>query len=158
MDFALHPSASSTSSASSVSTPLCGTQGVRDPLREGRGLGHATGETMAPRNAVVASHPMEPVATQAAALEDARRMAVLRGTQGLNAPIMYQMERQWATSLASNRAGLAGVHGLSSNLAFDVLTGRDTDLDVQDVYGVIDVPRAPISVHAQMEERLHMRF
>ena len=71
-------------------------------------------------------HPLEDVDFTAARFES--DLAMLQRTHGIHMPLKLQMEA-YCTQQTKRIPGLP-----SSNLHFDVLMGRDTDIDFEDVF------------------------
>jgi len=81
---------------------------------------------------------------------DAMEMALLKRTQGINAPLKLMLERQ-----AAGRVGRLPFLP-SSQLMKDVLEGKDEDIGVEDFLGSRDQPEAMGPPHMVVERSLNL--
>jgi len=133
--------------------------GVHDTLRANLSLTtqapKATSDAHAPTTSF---HPLEGRLTQWRAQQDTLKMELLRRQFGLAEPVKRGMELaivragEWMPRCLAPGSGLGGGIG---GLHRDILEGRDTELDWEDVF-TGDEMRDTIDFHTEMEGRFGM--
>ncbi|KAL7747208.1 hypothetical protein RI367_007419 [Sorochytrium milnesiophthora] len=93
-------------------------------------------------------HPMEVVVENYDKTQFETKLAMHRNVYGLHAPIRLQMER----ALVSQVQRLPVLP--SSNLALEILSGKDTSIDVEDFLGDVHDYTDTLDLHAAMERKL----
>lgn len=94
-------------------------------------------------------HPLEKSEKQWRANELSREMAILRGTQGLHAPLRSAMERKCFSSRPLRIAGLR-----SSDLMQNILDGKEDQVEFSDFLGT--QPESVGEPHLLMEKSLRL--
>ncbi|KAJ1910756.1 hypothetical protein IWQ60_010485 [Tieghemiomyces parasiticus] len=135
------PSSTAATQASIESTAT--EYGTHDTLRYGvRSLRHEITQT----------HPLEASLRQWRATQTQTRNQLHRRLYGLHAPIRSTMERRIVSEISRFQNPTSLAH---SNLALDILEGRDETLDVEDFLGDMECHRpATVDVHTVLSRQL----
>ncbi|KAJ3194476.1 hypothetical protein HK101_002635 [Irineochytrium annulatum] len=118
------------------------TYGVHDTFREG---------PRTVRSEIIAGHPLEHRLAEWEPTQEKLKMNLLRRAHGLHMPIRLQMEKALLTQETRRIPVLK-----SSNLALDILAGKDTSIDFEDFLGDSDPSYFLMDVHSTMERKLKM--
>ncbi|KAK8156421.1 proteasome maturation factor UMP1-domain-containing protein [Phyllosticta citrichinensis] len=135
--------------------------GVHDTLRSHMGLTapSAVATVAAPSSSIAAepelqsSHPLEARLAKWRATQDALKMEGLRRNFGMAEPIRRGMELKVVRAGEWRPAQLGGASGLHS----DILTGRDAEIDWEDVFKGNELGPVP-DFHTEMETRMKMNW
>ncbi|KAL9022751.1 MAG: hypothetical protein Q9185_000013 [Variospora sp. 1 TL-2023] len=144
-----HPTSTTNLTSSSPSNPSTNgapsAPGIHDTLRSS--LSSPT-----PSNSQPAStHPLEARLTAWQATQDELKMTTLRRNFGIGEPIRRGMELSIAREGEWRPMALGGSAGVSG----DILAGRDTQMQWEDVYRGEET-RESADFHAEMERKLKM--
>ncbi|KAL1303588.1 hypothetical protein AAFC00_006953 [Neodothiora populina] len=148
---ATHPS-QTTLKPSAPSAP-----GVHDTLRSNLSLNPTTQSTDHSVPQLSSAHPLESRLANWRAVQESHKMELLRREFGLAEPVKRGMEMkivragEWRPAVLSAGAGAVGeVHA-------DVLAGRETEIQWEDVYTGMEAREVP-DFHSEMEARLRMNW
>ncbi|ETS83364.1 hypothetical protein PFICI_05240 [Pestalotiopsis fici W106-1] len=125
--------------------------GLHDTLRHGVG---PTPSHLEGVEAPVSRHPLESRLKAWQSTQDALRMETLRKTFGIAEPIRRGMEAKIVSEGSWRPAALGGGAG-KNNLHEDILGGRDTSVDWEDVF-TGEEQRSAAGIHDEMERKLKM--
>ncbi|KAI1178826.1 proteasome maturation factor UMP1-domain-containing protein [Nemania sp. FL0916] len=151
---------SSTYSHAAPSTSAPSAPGVYDVLRQGLNPSPSPStSSSSPAAAVVSRHPLESRLKAWESTQESLRMESLRRTYGMAEPIRRGMELKitregtWRPGCLGGSVGAAGTgHG---SVHEDVLMGRETSCDWEDVYSGNEVSGGKsVGVHEEMERKL----
>ncbi|KAF1982969.1 hypothetical protein K402DRAFT_397107 [Aulographum hederae CBS 113979] len=149
------PSAHPSSTTPHLSAPSA--PGVHDTLRANLSLTSPaplkTPSTTVTTTTLQSAHPLEARLAGWRAAEDARRMEGLRRTYGAAEPIRRGLE------LATVRAGEWRPRALGGSACVhsDILSGRDWEMDWEDVFVGEEMRHVP-DFHTEMEHNLRMNW
>ncbi|KAI2638127.1 proteasome maturation factor UMP1-domain-containing protein [Xylaria nigripes] len=141
-----------------TSTSAPSAPGVYDVLRQGLNPSATISSSTAPA-APASRHPLEARLRSWEATQENLRMESLRKTFGMAEPIRRGMELKitregsWRPACLGGSAGITGVG--SGSVHEDILTGRDTTCDWEDVFKG-EEQRGALGVHDEMERKLKM--
>ncbi|KAJ1655095.1 hypothetical protein IWQ61_005091 [Dispira simplex] len=116
--------------------------GVHDTFRHGPRMLHPE---------LIQAHPLEQTLKLQPATENQLKMNVHRRLYGIHAPLRLTMERQIVSRIARFQNPASLKH---SNLALDILMGKDETLDVEDFLGDADIRKETPDVHAVLAKQL----
>jgi proteasome maturation protein len=130
--------------------------GLHDTLRHGVGPtpSHLHGAESSNVDVPVSRHPLESRLKAWQSTQDALRMETLRKTFGIAEPIRRGMEAKIVSEGSWRPAALGGGAGKNS-LHEDILSGRDTSVDWEDVF-TGEEQRSAVPIHDEMERKLKM--
>ena len=133
--------------------------GVHDTLRSNLSLatpGPATTGAAAPPVVLQSTHPLEARLVQWRTQQHELRQSLLRRQFGIAEPVKRAMELQivrageWRPMCLGGSGGGGGVHQ-------DILTGRDCEIDWEDVFDGGDM-RNHVDFHTEMERHLGINW
>ncbi|KAH8203015.1 hypothetical protein TruAng_002849 [Truncatella angustata] len=148
----LVPSANHSSSFTHLKTAGApSAPGLHDTLRHGVG---PTPSHLGEPSAPVSRHPLESRLKAWQSTQDALRMETLRKTFGIAEPIRRGMEAKIVSEGSWRPAALGGGPGKNS-VHEDILAGRDTSCDWEDVF-TGEEQHGAVGIHDEMERKLRM--
>ncbi|BGP19696.1 hypothetical protein JCM10213_001874 [Rhodosporidiobolus nylandii] len=147
MSLSLVPASQPTSTAVSLAD-TAGPTGVHDALRYGQ---RSLAADVAPK------HPLENRIKQWESTRENLDMTLQRNMFGLHAPVRLMMERQ-VVQQSPAPFSLSSLGGFTrpSNLALDILMGRDEEIRVEDVLVDRLQTTDPGDFHLAMERKLRL--
>ncbi|KAH6660771.1 proteasome maturation factor UMP1-domain-containing protein [Truncatella angustata] len=152
MSMRLVPSANHSSSFTHLKTAGApSAPGLHDTLRHGVG---PTPSHLGEPSAPVSRHPLESRLKAWQSTQDALRMETLRKTFGIAEPIRRGMEAKIVSEGSWRPAALGGGPGKNS-VHEDILAGRDTSCDWEDVF-TGEEQHGAVGIHDEMERKLRM--
>ncbi|KIW06977.1 uncharacterized protein PV09_02637 [Verruconis gallopava] len=151
---ALHPS--STRQGQYTGAPSA--PGVHDTLRANLNLTapapQATSSTQAAPQ-IQSTHPLEARLAQWRSTQDTLKMTLLGRQFGIAEPVRRGMELQIVA--AGEWTPAAAMVGGGAGIATDILSGRDTEIDWEDVFHGSEFREQP-DFHTEMEARMRMNW
>ncbi|KAJ3388871.1 recombinase rad51 [Entophlyctis sp. JEL0112] len=135
------PSANATPATAAAGSDSHSQYKVHDSLRNG---------IMSVRSTVIAGHPLEAHLANWEETQDRFKLNTARCAYGLHQPLRMQMERHFVSK--PNRIPVLK----QSNLADDILSGKDSTIDFEDFLGESDPSMYLMDVHGTAERTLGM--
>ncbi|KAK7926573.1 proteasome maturation factor [Apiospora marii] len=156
MSMRIVPSSDHTTTFTHLRTPGApSAPGLYDTLRNGVGAVPLTTASDSSSDPVTSRHPLEARLKAWEATQDAVRMETLRKTFGISEPIRRGMELKTVRDGEWRPLALGGGGAGGKSVHEDILRGRETLIDWEDVYtGEEQTAGGVIGIHDEMERKL----